>query len=497
MLPADPRAEGSGRAVSFGRRIGELTAQHPQRTAIVFAPATGPEEVVSWVALEKASNRAARLLAAQGVDQCSLVAIVLPNSVEHYVASMAVWKLGGCVLPLSPALPPIAREEVLAVARPTLVMDRVAALEPAADFAAGALPDRVPRPGRAVASGGSTGRPKVIVDPAPWARIPGEIARALGPVIGFRRGQVQLVAAPLYHGVPFLRSHFGLFEDHTLVVMERFDAARTVDLIERYRVNLGFLVPTMMARIIRLPGIYQRDWSSAEAVAHAAAPCPAWLKRAWIELVGAEHLYETFGASEMPGITAIRGDDWLRHPGSVGRPWKADLRILNDSGAGLPAGEVGEIFLRDWAAPGAAYEYRGGPPPKTTPDGFASAGDLGWVDDGGYLFVADRRADLIISGGANIYAAEVEAVLTEHPGVGDVAVIGLPDEDRGRRVHAIVQPLDPIRPPSPADLDAHSRLRLPAYKVPKSYEFVGSLPRDDAGKVQRNALVAARTTGQA
>ncbi len=481
-------------AISFGRRVGDLAARHPEQPALVFAPADGPDRIVTWARLHEDSNRVGSLLASLGADEHSLVAIVLPNSVEHYLATIAAWKLGACVLPLSPRLPPRVRHDVLQAAGATMVVDDAVGLQAAANFSAGPLPDRVPQSGRAAASGGSTGRPKVIVDPAPWAYVPGELVSALGPAIGMARDQVQLVAAPLYHGVPFLRSHFGLFEDHTLVVMDRFDAARAVDLIERHRVSSAFLVPTMMARIIRLERVRERDFSSVEALAHGGAPCPPWLKRAWIDLVGSEHLYETFGAAEMPGMTAIRGDEWLLHPGSVGRPWNADLRILDEAGNTLPSGVVGEIYLRDRTHPGAAYEYRAGPPPTAAPGGFVSAGDLGWVDEDGYLFLADRRTDLIISGGANVYAAEVEAVLTEHPGVADAVVVGLPDEDWGKRVHAIVQPLDPAHPPSAAELDAHCRQRLPSYKVPKTYEIVAALPRDDAGKIQRGALADERAT---
>jgi bile acid-coenzyme A ligase len=155
---------------------------------------------------------------------------------------------------------------------------------------------------------------------------------------------------------------------------------------------------------------------------------------------------------------------------------------------------VGEIFMRPHGA-GPTYAYIGSPPAKGTPDGFTSVGDLGWVDAEGYLFLADRRVDLIITGGANVYPAEVEAALTEHPSVGDVAVIGVPDEDWGKRVHAVIQPRDPGDPPTVAALDAHCRERLASYKIPKSYEFVAQLPRDDAGKLRRSGLVAEREVG--
>jgi bile acid-coenzyme A ligase len=445
----------------------------------------------------------ARLLADRGVREGDMVALALPNSVEHFLATLAIWKLGACVLPLSPALPEAAREPILAVASASFVIAdwqpssvatiRQDELRQAAAFSDAPQPDRISQPGKAIASGGSTGRPKVIVDPRPWCGRPGQFAQAYEPLCGMQVDQVQLVAAPLYHNVPFLRSHLGLFEQHTLVVLERFDATRAVDLIERHRVNFGFLVPTMMSRMLRVPDVGQRDLSSVTALAHSAAPCPAWLKHAWIDLVGPEHLYETYGASEMEGMTWIRGDEWLQHPGSVGRPRGFDLRIVDEDGAECPPGRVGQIYMRDPRHAGPPFVYLGGPPPAASADGFVTAGDLGWVDDDGYLYLADRRVDLIISGGANIYAAEVEAALSQHPQVDDVAVIGLPDADLGKRVHAVVQPVDPSAAPSRADLDAFARRLLPPYKVPRSFEFVPALPRNEAGKIQRSALVAERS----
>ena len=158
-------------------------------------------------------------------------------------------------------------------------------------------------------------------------------------------------------------------------------------------------------------------------------------------------------------------------------------------------GEVGEVFMRRNDVTGPTYKYMGSVPAKTTPDGFASVGDLGWVDEDGYLFLADRRVDMIVSGGANVYPAEVEGALAEHPDVDDVAVVGVPDEEWGRQVHAIIQPADFGNPPPPARLDEHCRQRLAAYKAPKSYEFLRVLPRNQAGKIRKSALVAERQQG--
>ena len=222
-----------------------------------------------------------------------------------------------------------------------------------------------------------------------------------------------------------------------------------------------------------------------------AAPCPQWLKRRWMELTAPEKLVESFGASEANGSCRIRGDEWLKHPGSVGRPVNAELKILDENMREMPQGEVGEIFFRPNVHPEPTYRYIGSPPAKTTPDGFISVGDMGHVDPDGYLFLSDRRVDLIIRGGANIYPAEVEAALSEHPDVADVAVVGIPHDELGKSVHAIVEPR-PGTTPDEAALRAWMRERLTAYKMPESYEFMPALPRDPSGKIRRSQLARER-----
>jgi bile acid-coenzyme A ligase len=300
---------------------------------------------------------------------------------------------------------------------------------------------------------------------------------------------VHLVASPLYHTNGFVLGQSALLQGDTVVLMERFDAGRAVDLIERRRVTVATMVATMLARVMRLPAIESRDLSSLRYVRAGGAPCPAWLARRWIDLVGPDRFLIGYGASERIGGTTITGREWLDHPGSVGRPVDAEVKILDDDGTLAAPGEVGDIFLRavgepDWPP----FEYRGAAAPPTSPDGFISVGDLGWVDDEGYLYIADRRADLIVTGGANVYPAEVEAALSEHPGVADVAVIGLADEEWGRRVHAVIQPVDWDSPPSSDELRAHCRSRLASYKVPKAFELQRLLPRTDAGKINRGEL---------
>jgi bile acid-coenzyme A ligase len=456
---------------------------------------------LSWSELAAASSRFAWRLREKDVDDSSLVVIGLKNGLEHYIAAHASWRLGALVLPLSHRIPAAERAAIVRLAKPAVV---VADWEPE-EFAHltaddvrvskgrhdAALPDVIADPGKAMGSGGATGRPKIIVTPGPFAWAPGDLVTLLEPITGFKSGQVQLVAGPLYHNSPFVWGNFGLFEDHSLVLFERFNAARVVDAIEQYRVSFGFFSPTMMQRIVQLPDVRSRDFSSFDSMFHSAAPCPQWVKRAWMDLLGPERVNEGFGSTENHGTVWIRGDEWLLHPGSVGKPRIADLRILDDQGNEVPAGEVGEIFMRP-GQPGASHYYIGAPPAKGTTDNFMSMGDLGWVDEEGYLYVADRRVDLIISGGANVFPAEVEAALSSHPEVADVAVIGLPDSAWGKRVHAIIQPHDPAQPPSKDELRRHARERLVPYKAPKTYEFVVDFPRDPSGKLRRSQLVQER-----
>ncbi|MHB8507886.1 MAG: AMP-binding protein [Candidatus Dormibacteria bacterium] len=484
--------------ISFPARLRQLATDDPARPVLIFSPITGPEETLTYKELDRASDRASHLFAERGVGPDSTVVIGLRNCPAHYVATWAAWKVGALVLPLSASLPPGEREGLLDLADAAAVVadwDLPGAIPEADIWARGhseePLPDVIPHPGKSIGSGGSTGRSKIIIDPNPLTCEPGVVPMGLED-LGLRLRQVQLIPGPLYHNSPFgWGSLLGIPAQHTLVLMERFDAARAVDLIERHRVNFVLVVPTMMRRILQLPGIQDRDLSSMQSTVHTAAPCPPWVKEQWIDLVGAEKVFEGFGATEAVGTTWIRGDEWLEHHGSVGRPRECDLKVLDETGHEVPAGTVGEIFMRPHAA-GPTYVYRGSAPAKSTDDGFQSVGDLGWVDEEGYLYVADRRTDMIISGGANIYPAEVEAALVQHPEVDDVAVIGLPDDDLGRRVHAVIRPRILSAPPSIGDLKRHSENQLARSKVPRSWEFVSELPRNDMGKIRRSALLAER-----
>ncbi|MCK5748486.1 MAG: AMP-binding protein, partial [Oricola sp.] len=333
---------------------------------------------------------------------------------------------------------------------------------------------------------GSTGRPKVILDAMPARWNPQEAFLLQQP------GDVILNPGPLYHNASFHCINMGLFIGATIVEMVKFDALRALQLIDEHKVNWVTMVPTMMHRIWRLCPQVLSEFTlpSLRSMVHMAAPCAPWLKDAWIDWLGAERVWEYYGTTEGTGSTMISGTDWLAHRGSVGRVRDGyALKILNAEGVECPAGEVGEIYFRPDGGAGSTYRYLGSTAKRIGE--WETPGDLGSVDKEGYLYLSDRRNDLIISGGANIYPAEVEAAIEAHPAVKSSAVIGLPVEDWGARVHAIVQRVDGASLDEAEMLDFIAE-RLTRYKVPRSIEFTSEHLRDEAGKVRRSALRDAR-----
>ncbi len=426
----------------IGRIFTTLAAEEPDRPSITCAGTT-----VSRLELDRRANRLARAYSDLGVKQGDFVTIGLPNSIEFYEATVATWKLGAVPQPVSSKLPARERQAIVDLAGPALVVGADQADHPGhvcipAGFEAdaalddGPLPDAIAPAWKAPTSGGSTGRPKLIV-----AGQDGEVDADLGALVfGMQRNDTHLVPGPLYHNAPFSLSTTGLFLGHHLVVMPKFDAESALALIAEHRVEWMNVVPTMMLRMHRAvqadPDRY--DLSSLRVVWHMAAPCPEWLKEAWIELVGADTLMELYGGTEGQAATIISGTDWLAHRGSVGKPVTGLMKVVDAEGDLLPAGEIGEIYMRPFDGTAPTYRYIGAEAREL--DGWESLGDMGWMDEDGYVYLTDRRTDMILSGGANIYPAEVEAAIDEHPRVLSSLVVGIPDDDLGQRVHAIVQP---------------------------------------------------------
>lgn len=448
-------------------------------------------EVLSWGRLEQRATQRAWALKAAGVSADDLVTLSLPNGPEIYELSFALWKLGATPHVVSWRLPQRELSAILEVARPRLVIasskdlhQTLGAVEASAVIGDNCTPltPAIAKHWKAMSSGGSTGRPKIIVDHMPGAVDPSE------SILRLPRDEVILNPGPLYHNAPYMVTHRALFAGNTIVGMTKFDPEETLRLIAAHRVSWVNLVPTMMLRMWRLPANVRAssDISCLNTVWHMAAPMPAWLKEAWIDWIGAEKLWELYGGTERQGSTILSGVEWLAHRGSVGLPQRCEIKILDEGGKEVPAGEVGEIFIRPEAGPGSTYHYLGAEP-RANSDGFESLGDFGWKDADGYLYLADRRTDMIVSGGANIYPAEVEAALMEHPEVEVAVAIGLPHEDLGAAVHAIVKPRAGARL-NEAELAAFASERIALYKTPRSYEFTAEDLRDDAGKVRRSQL---------
>ena len=327
-----------------------------------------------------------------------------------------------------------------------------------------------------MASGGSTGRPKIIARTSPLGYPPGAIVKMFEP-LKVQSGMTALVNSPLYHEAGFSPVIWNLFESCTVVFAERFNPVNVLRLIETYRVNFVNSVPIMLQRLLDVSKIADYDLSSVVTLSHTGAPCAPWLKRAWIDLLGPDRVSEVYGGTESNGFAMTNGIEWLERPGTVGKPYLAEMKILDDEQKELPAGEIGMIYARSALSSAPPFTYIGAGS-LLDPDGFTAVGDLGWMDEDGYLYLADRRTDLINSGGANVFAAEVEAAFSEHPRVADVVVVGLPDEEWGKRVHAIIQPHDIDAHPADEELNSWCRERLSAYKCPKTFEFVEQLPRN-------------------
>jgi bile acid-coenzyme A ligase len=478
--------------LSYGRALAWLAERDPDADALIFAGRR-----CSRRALDRRTNRLARAWARLGVGAGDLVSVALPNGIEFLEACLAAWKLGATPNPISSRLPELERRALVELARPALLVGAPAAgdgartavpagFEPAREDDDAPLPDVVSEHVRAMTSGGSTGRPKLIVERTRAVCDPEK------PENGMRAGGTTLTTGPLYHAGPFITTWQQLLCGGRVVLAPRFDAEETLRLIEAHGVTWVLFVPTMMQRIWRLPETVRAkyDLSSLERVMCTGAPSPAWLKRAWIDWLGPERIWEAYGGSERIAGCVISGEEWLAHPGSVGRPPPGrKIEARRPDGTRCEPGEIGELWMLPEGGRGSTYYYVGAEAPAD-PDGWETVGDMGHFDADGYLYLADRKTDMIVTGGANVFPAEVEAAIDAHPAVRSSAVIGLPDEDLGQRIHAIVDTAGATVPED--ELRAHLAERLVRYKVPRSFEWVDEPLRDDAGKVRRPALREAR-----
>ena len=310
-------------------------------------------------------------------------------------------------------------------------------------------------------------------------------------VLGIEAGMRALLPAPLYHSAPSSYGVQAMLAGELVVLEERFDAERALGLIERYRLTHAYLVPTMYVRLLRLPRETRERYelSSMRFVASTGSPCPADVKRAMIKWWGPV-FYESYAASELGYVTLISSQEALRKPGAAGRPLgRATIRILGDDGRELPQGKIGLIYARQPAYPDFTYNNNAQARQALEREGLWSLGDMGFIDDQGYLYVCDRASDMVISGGVNIYPAEIEAVLASMPGVRDCAVFGIPDDEFGEALAAAVQ-REPGASLEGEEVQRYLRDNIASYKVPKVVAFHDELPREESGKIFKRRLRA-------
>jgi long-chain acyl-CoA synthetase len=489
------------------------------RTAVVD-PATGP---VTYGELVADANRYAGGLQAIGLRPTDSVVVLLPNGVDLLAVFFAGLQTGLYVVPVNWHLTGaeigyilkdcgakafVAHERFAAAATEAA---ELAGISADARFAVGTLPGF--RPLAALGGGQSADRPAVRTLGAPMVYTSGTSGRPKGvrrpltgadpddvPVPAIRffglfglkpfDGHVHLCGSPLYHTAVLNFATISIQFGHPTVLMERFDPEEMLRLIDRHRVTHSHMVPTQFRRLLALPDEVRAryDVSSLRTMVHGAAPCPHEVKRRMLDWWGPV-VVEYYAATEGGGAL-IGADEWRERPGSVGRPWPgSQIRVLGDDGSPVPAGQPGRVYM---SMGGSTFAYHNDQrkTEQAWADGLFTVGDIGYLDADGYLYLCDRSSDLIITGGVNVYPAEIEAELSCHPKVGDVAVFGIPHDEWGEEIKAVVQPADGVEPGSEltAELLEYAAQRLAKFKLPRSVDYVAELPRDPNGKLYKRRL---------
>lgn len=475
------------------------------------------------------SGRAASGYRALGLGVGEAVAILMRNSIEFLEASHGASRIGAFPVPLNWHLAPeevayvlndcgaqvlVAHADLLHLVPGQMLAGlRVIVVEVPDEVAAAYPSDRAQvRPEGALGweawleaqkalgdvalpthresviyTSGTTGRPKGVVREPAKPEQRAALARMRAETYRLDEGIRLLIPAPMYHAAPNVFSHRGLEVAETTVIMPRFDPEAFLRLVEAERIDTVVMVPTMFIRLLRLPETVRAryDLSSLRSVMHAAAPCPPDVKRAMIEWFG-PIIYEWYGTTETSAVTRCDSEEWLRFPGTVGRSIPGGtVHVLDDQGNRVPANTQGEVFMILDFMPDFTYHNRPDDRAAAGRNGLISGGDIGYLNEEGYLFICDRKKDMVISGGVNIYPAEIESVLIGMEGIEDCAIIGVPDPEFGESLLALVVAPAGV---TVSAIRAHLSERLAGFKVPKAYEFRESLPRDDVGKILKRRL---------
>ncbi|GAA4615451.1 acyl-CoA synthetase [Saccharopolyspora hordei] len=503
---------------------GVHAATHPDKPALVMA---GSGRSLTYRELDERSLRLANLLRAAGLGRGDVVALLSDNTPEAFEVYWAALRSGMYLCAVNSHLQPAEVAYIVndSGASALVVSARLGELaeavtgevpgvglrlahggsvagyddyEQALATASVEVPASQPCGADLLYSSGTTGRPKGIKPALPDREVhePGNLlVELLRGVFGFDEDTVYLSPAPVYHAAPLRYCASVQAIGGTVVMMEKFDPEGALRAIERHRITHSQWVPTMFVRMLKLDEeVRQRyDLSSHRVAVHAAAPCPVEVKRAMIEWWG-PILQEYYAATEGIGMTMIDSAQWLEKPGSVGRSVLGEVHVCDEDGRELPRGEVGTVYFgRDEIG----FEYLGDPEKTRSAmhpehENWATVGDLGYLDEDGFLFLTDRKAFMIISGGVNIYPQEVEDVLVLHPAILDVAVFGVPDEEMGESVKAVVQPAPGVQPGPELEREIldYARQRVAHYKVPRSVDFADELPRTPTGKLVKGKLKA-------
>jgi bile acid-coenzyme A ligase len=468
------------RVRSIAGRLADLAASDPGGAALVGFDRALRTHRLTWTGLVERTAT----LAAEVARRCPpgvLVATPAGNTLDAVVRILAVLSAERAVLPLNPRAPGSEIERLLTGVRR---QEAVALLD--ADgltVAPGTPRSAAGGAGLLLTTGGSSRHVRVVAfrsglryDPA-WSPDP------LHRYTGWRVGQRQLIVAPLHHTAPLTMLVSAVLDANEVVLQPTFWPQWTMELIERHAVEWMQLAPSHMRACVQLGRPRPEQCSSLRALLHTAAPCDAATKRAWIDLLGPEKVFELYAATEDVGATVIRGDDWLEHPGSVGRGFFTKIRILDDDGTPVPTGVQGRVFMRR-ATRRRVNTYLDGRAMEATADGFVSVGDHGRLDEDGYLYLAPRRLDMINVGGENVYPAELEAVFLESPEVADVVAVPVPDDTLGASIQLQVVARDPASATA-GSVIAFGRERLAPHKTPGSVVFVDEVPRSGTGKIER------------
>ncbi|MFL6126426.1 AMP-binding protein [Actinophytocola sp.] len=474
--------------LSVTRRLADIARAAPEQAAIVGFDTALAEQTLCWrefVGLVEDTARALRAALDRHSRPCVVVAAA--NTPPAATGIAAVLAAEFPVLPLNPATRPAERETLLRLLRrrfgqiclldqdlrPRLLDPPNENRAPAGEHDAAYL----------LATGGSTGVPKISVRPGPLRYDAGRTPSLVIRQTGWRTGQRQLIVGPLHHAAPFTSFLDAVLDMNTVVLQPFFSPSWTVDLVRRHAVEWMQLTPTHLREVLPLARQEPAGFASLRAVLHTAAHCDADTKRGWIDLLGPERLYELYGTTEGIGVTLVRGDEWLARPGTVGRGFLTQIRVLDDARTPVAPGTTGTVFMRTPRRL-ARSAYVGDQVVETTPDGFATVGDRGRLDRDGYLFLAPRDHDIINVGGEKVDPNEVEAALLDHPDVIDAVAVGVPHGTLGSVVGVRVV----LRPSSTVhrvELAAHCGRLLAGFKIPKHITFVDHVPRSASGKVQR------------